>query len=98
MNVRTLDEVLAAWVKRHGLQISDVYRNQFYYVDISDDTGGKYEISIFKEDQSELVKVRVWSDQKRSCGFAGVCLTDLERVLEQAFTRICKWSNRSLHQ
>ncbi len=29
MNVRIFDEVLDVWLKRHGLQLSDVYRDQF---------------------------------------------------------------------
>ena len=91
MTVRTIEETLDAWVKRHELRISDTYRDRFYYVDISDECGGRYEISIFKEDHADLVKVRVCSNRKRSCGFISVPLTDLEGVLEQAFSSVRKW-------
>ncbi|HZB45267.1 MAG TPA: hypothetical protein VE360_08490, partial [Pyrinomonadaceae bacterium] len=84
MGVRTIDEILSPWVKRHGLRVSNVYRDRFYYVDIFDDTGGRYEISIFEDDQPDLIKVRVSSNRKRSCGFIGVGPSELEGVLEQA--------------
>jgi hypothetical protein len=77
MRVRTIDETLNAWVKRHGLRISDTYGDRFYYVDISDECGGRYEISIVKQDQSDLVKVHVCSNRKRSCGFVSVLPTEL---------------------
>ena len=91
MSVRTIDEILSPWVKRHGLRVSNIYRNHFYYVDIFDDAGGRYEISIFKDDQPDLIKVRVSSNRKRSCGFIGIGLSDLEGVLEQAYSRVIRW-------
>lgn len=95
MRVRTIDETLNAWVKRHELRISDTYRDRFYYVDISDECGGRYEISIIKEDQADLVRVRVCSNRKRSRGFVSVPPTDLDGVLEQAFSSIRKWVSQS---
>ena len=91
MSVRTIDEILNPWVRHHGLRVSNVYRDQFYYVDIADDVGGRYEISIFKDDPPDLIKVRVSSNRKRSCGFRGVGPTDLEGVLEQAYSRVIRW-------
>lgn len=86
-----INEILCPWVKRHGLRISDVYRDQFYYVDIVDDAGGRYEISISEDEQTGLLKVQAHSNRKRSCGFIEVGPSDLEGVLEQAYLRIIKW-------
>ena len=83
MNSQRIAEILIPWTNRHGLRISDIYRDQFWYIDIVDDTGGEYEISIFQDEQPDLIKVRVHSNRKRSCGFIGVVPADLERVLEK---------------
>ena len=71
---REIEKTLASWVKRHGLRVSDVYRDTFYYVDVLDDVGCKYEISICKDAESELIKVRVWNHQKKSRGSRGIYL------------------------
>jgi len=92
---REIEKTLTSWGKRHGLRVSDIYRDKFYYVDVVDDVGGKYEISICKDDESDLIKVRVWNHQKKSCGFIPVDLTDLERILELAYSRIMKWMKQS---
>jgi len=88
-------KVLTSWVKRHGLQVTDVYRNAFYYVDVVDDVGGKYEISISKDGDSDLLKVRVWNHQKKSCEFRSVDLGDLATVLEKAHLRIITWMKQA---
>lgn len=90
---REIEKTLTSWGKRHGLRVSDIYRDKFYYVDVVDDVGGKYEISICKDDESHLIKVRVWNHQKKSCGFIPVGLSDLEKVLEQASSQINTWQN-----
>ena len=92
---REIEKTLASWEKRHGLRVSDVYRDTFYYVDVVDDVGGKYEISICKDGGSDLIKVRVWNHQKKSCGFIPVDLFDLEKVLEQAYSQIIRWMKQS---
>src|ERR1051325_3008671 len=88
-----IENGLVSWVKLHGLRISDIYRDTFYYVDVVDDVGGKYEISICREGESEI-KVSVWNYQKKSCGFRAD-VSDLEKVLEQAYSRIITWMKRS---
>ena len=90
-----IGKALTSWVKRHGLQVSDVYRDTFYYVDVVDDVGGKYEISISKDGDSDLLNVRVWNHQKKSCGFRPVDLCDLEMVLEKAYLRIITWMKQA---
>jgi len=90
-----IGKALTSWVKRRGLQISDVYRNTSYYVDVVDDVGGKYEISISKDGDSDLFKVRVWNHQKKSCGFRPLDSCDLETVLEQAYLRIITWMKQA---
>ena len=92
---REIEKTLASWGKRHGLRVSDVYRDTFYYVDVVDDVGGKYEISICKDGDSDLIKVRVWNHQKKSCGFRPVGVSDLEKVLEQAYSHIIRWMKQS---
>ena len=93
--MEAISEVLTSWVKRHGLQVSDVYRNTLYYVDVVDDVGGKYEISISKDGDSDLLKVSVWNHQKKSCGFRSVALCELETVLEKAHLRIITWMKQA---
>ena len=95
MNGQSIAEILDTWVKRHGWRVSNVYRDQFYYVDIVDDAGGKYEISVFPDDQPDLIKVRVWSNRKRSCGFIGVGPSDLEGILERAYSQVIRWVNQA---
>ena len=95
MHALTVDEILAAWAKRHGLRMSDTYRDRFFYFDISDNSGGKYEISIHKAVESDLIKVRVDSNRRRSCGFIDVPATDLDEVLEKAVSQIRKWIEQS---
>jgi len=92
---REIEKTLTSWGKRHGLRVSDIYRDKFYYVDVVDDVGGKYEISICEDDESDLIKVRVWNHQKKSCGFIPVGLSDLEKVLEQAYSQINTWTKQS---
>jgi len=92
---REIEKTLASWAKRHGLRVSDVYRDTFYYVDVVDDVGGKYEISIGKDGESDLFKVRVWNHQKKSCGFIPVDLPHLEEILEKAYSRIITWMKQS---
>ena len=89
-----MEKVLVSWSKRHGLRVSDVYRDTFYYFDVVDDVGGKYEISIFRDEESDLIKVRCWDYQKKSCG-SKAPLSELEKVLDRAYSRIIKWMEQS---
>ena len=89
-----IEKTLVSWCQRHGLRVTDVYRDTFYYVDVVDDVGGQYEISIFKDEESDLIKVRVWNHQKKSCG-SRANLSDLERVLDHAYARITTWMEQS---
>jgi len=91
---REIEQTLAAWAKRHRLRVSDVYRDTFYYVDVVDNVGGKYEISICKEVETDLVKVRVWNQQKKSRGFRAE-VSQLEKVLEHAYSTIIRWMKQS---
>ena len=93
MTRREVEKTVTAWSKLHGLRVTDVYRDTFFYVDVVDDVGGQYEIGICSE--SDLIKIRVWNHQKKSCGFIPVDLTDLERILELAYSRIMKWMKQS---
>lgn len=91
MSVYSINETLNAWAQRHDLRVSNVYRDQFYYIDIVDDAGGRYEISVSEDEQPGLVKVRAHSNRKRSCGFVGVVPAYLDRTLEQAYSHIIRW-------
>src|SRR6476620_10903238 len=88
-----IEKILTSWGERHGLRISDIYRDSFYYLDVGDDVGGKYEISIHK-DESGLIKVHVWNHQKKRCGFS-VDPSELERVLDLAYSRMTTWMKQS---
>ena len=92
---RDIEKTLAAWAKRHSLPISDVYQDKYYYFDVVDDLGGKYEISIFNDTESESIEVGVWNHQKKSRGFRVKDLSGLERVLDRAYAQILKWIERS---
>jgi hypothetical protein len=95
MRRREIEKTLVSWGKRHGLRVSDVYRDTLYYVDVVDDVGGKYEISICNDAESDFIKVRVWNHQKKSFGSRAMDLSDLEKVLEQAYSRIITWMKQS---
>jgi hypothetical protein len=88
---KSINEILSAWAKRHGLRISDNYKNRFFYFDIADDAGGRYEISVFEDEQPGFHKVRATSNRRWSCGFIGVRPSDLEGILEQAYSKVNKW-------
>jgi|SRR4029453_12971157 hypothetical protein len=92
---REIEKTLTSWGKRHGLRVSDVYRDTFYYVDVVDDVGGNYEISISKDGESDSFKVRVWNHQKKSRGFIPVDLPELEEILEKAYSQIITWMKQS---
>src|SRR5262249_35924162 len=87
----SIDEILTGWAKRHGLRISNTYRNRFYYVDIVDDAGGRYEISVVVDAQPGFHKVRASSNRRRNCGFVGVEPQDLDGILERAYVKVLKW-------
>ena len=91
MGDHRINEILRPWTRRHGLRVSNVYRDRFYYVDIVDDAGGRYEISISVDEQTGLFKVRADSNRKRSCGSIGVGPSDLEGVLERYYLQVIKW-------
>jgi hypothetical protein len=88
---KNINEILGGWAKRHGLCISDTYRNRFFYVDIVDDAGGLCEISVFEDAQPGFHRVRATSNRRRSCGFIGVRPPDLEGILERAYFEVNKW-------
>jgi len=87
----SINEILSVWAKRHGLCVSNSYRNQFFFVDMIDDAGGKYEISVVEDGQPGFHKVRASSNRRRSCGFKGVGPLDLEAMLERAYLEVIKW-------
>ena len=95
MSGENINEILAAWANRHGLRISDIYRNRFFYFDIVDDAAGLYEISVFEDAQPGLFGVRVTSNRRRSCGFIAVKPSDLERLLERAYFEVNKWVHQA---
>ena len=94
MNDQAISRLLELWAKSKGLRVSDVYRDQFYYVDVVDDVGGNYEISISLDVKTGLIKVAVRSSRKGSCGYKEVGLSDLESVLELAYARIENWTRQ----
>ena len=95
MNGESINEILTSWVKRHGLRVSDAYRERFYYVDIVDDNGGRYEISVVVDEKPGFHKVRASSNRKKNCGFVGVEPQDLDRILERAYAQITKWVGKT---
>ena len=86
-----INEILTGWAKRHGLRISNTYRNRFFYLDIVDDAGGRYEISVFEDAQPGFHRVRATSNRRKSCGFIGVTPPDLEGILVRAYFKVNKW-------
>jgi hypothetical protein len=91
----SINEILSVWAKRHGLRISDTYRNRFYYVDIVDDTGGRYEVSVVVDAQPGLHEVRASGNRRKYCGFVGVRPQDLDGMLERAYVRVIKWVEKT---
>ena len=94
MSDQTISKLLELWAARNGLRVSDVYRDQFYYLDVLDDVGGNYEIAVSVNVQTKLIKVTVRSNRKRSCGFIEVGSSDLEAVLEKAYAKITNWTRQ----
>ena len=95
MSGESINDILNVWTKRHGLRISDTYRNRFYYVDIIDDAGGKYEISVSVDAQPGYHKVQASSNRKGSCGYIPVALENLDGVLDRAYLRVSKWVEKA---
>ena len=91
---REIEKTLASWVERRKLHVSEVYRDAFYYIDLVDDVGGKYEISISQDSESDLINVRVWNHQKKSCGFRAKP-SALEEVLDKAYSKTITWMKQS---
>ena len=95
INGREVQRILTSWVKRHGLEISNVYRDQFFYVDMVDDAGNEYEISVAEHEEADALRVRVWQrGHKRSVG-SRADLSNLEDVLEAAYSTVTKWVSQS---
>ena len=69
MSYAALDEILAPWLKRHGLNVFTLYcEDEVRSIDVIDDAGDRYQIAISEPDESERVKVfagNLKSERKR---------------------------------
>ena len=101
MNYAAVDEILAPWLKRHGLHVFTLYReDEVRSIDVVDGAGDRYQIAISEPDESERVKVfagNLKSKRKRKSKEYESPLSDLERVLEEAYSQIMEWVKQEGH-
>jgi hypothetical protein len=101
MSYADVDKILPPWLKRHGLHVSTMYREEeVRIIDIVDDAGDRYSVAISEPDASEKVRVFVANftrkRKRKSCEFE-TNLSDLARVLEEAYSKIMEWLSQEGH-
>jgi hypothetical protein len=91
MNYQDIDRVLLPWSKRHGLHVLTSYReDEVRYIDVVDDAGNRYEMSISPHEVPGLVRISIWDRKRRSKGYRAEP-PKLEEVLEKAYSAIMVW-------
>ena len=101
MSYAAIDKILTPWLKRHGLYVFTLYReDEVRIIDVVDDAGDRYQISISEPDESERVRIfagNLKSKRKRKSREYESTLSELERVLEEAYFQIMEWVNQEGH-
>ncbi len=101
MSYAAVDEILAPWLKRHGLHVFTLYRDaEVRSIDIVDDAGDRYQIAISEPDESERVRVfsgNLKSKRQRKSREYESTMPDLERVLEEAYAQVMEWVKEEGH-
>ena len=101
MSYAAVDKILTPWLKRHGLHVFTLYReDEVRSIDVVDDAGDRYQIAVSEPDESERVRVfagNLKSKRKRKSREYESTLSDLERVLEEAYSQIMEWVREEVH-
>ena len=101
MSYANVDKILTPWLKRHGLQVFTMYREtEVRIIDVVDDVGDRYQVSISEPSESESVIVSAGNlkgKRKRKGREFKSSLSDLEGVLEEVYTQIMEWVNQEGH-
>ena len=89
MSYAAVDKILMPWLKRHGLHVFTLYReDEVRSIDVIDDAGARYHIAISEPNEAQRVRVlagNLKSKRKRKSKEYESTLSDLERVLEEAY-------------
>jgi hypothetical protein len=101
MSYEAIDKILTPWLKRHGLHVFTMYREEeVRSTDVVDNAGDRYQIVISESDESGKVRVfagNLKSKRKRKRREYESTLSDLERMLEEAYSQIMEWVKEEGH-
>lgn len=101
MSYAAVDKILMPWLKRHGLHVSKLHReDEVRAIEVVDDAGDRYQIWISPPDESERVRIfagNLKSKRKRKSSECESSLSDLERALEESYSQIMEWVNQEGH-
>jgi 4-amino-4-deoxy-L-arabinose transferase-like glycosyltransferase len=101
MTYAAVDKILTPWLKRHGLHVYTMHReDEVRAIDVVDDTGERYGIAISPPDESGKVRVFAWNYKRRRQSKRKEyesTLRDLEWMLEEAYAQIVEWVSQEGH-
>jgi hypothetical protein len=101
MNYAEVDKILLPWLKRYGLHVFTMHReDEVRAIYVVDDAGESYQIWISPPDESQRVRVFAGNNKsrrkKKSKEYETI-LSDLERTLEVAYSQIMGWVSEAGH-
>ncbi|MDQ6789029.1 MAG: hypothetical protein M3033_19675 [Acidobacteriota bacterium] len=97
MDYVAVDKVLTPWLKRYGLHVFTMCRDdEVRSIDVVDDVGDRYQIFISKPDGKGRVGVSVWNYKKQTKSFESQ-VSGLEEMLEDAYSQVIEWINHAGH-
>lgn len=101
MSYDAIDKILTPWLKRYGLHVFTMHHEEeVRAIDIVDDAGDRYQVAISAPDKSGKIRVfagNLKSRRKRKSTEYESTLSDLERVLEEAYSQIMEWVKEEGH-
>jgi hypothetical protein len=101
MTYADVDKILLPWLKRYGLHVFTMHReDEVRSIDVVDDAGDRYQIAISPPDAFEMIQVIAANNKsrrKRKSQEYECTLSDLERALEEAYSQIMNWVNEAGH-
>jgi hypothetical protein len=101
MTYAEVDKILLPWLKRYGLHVYTWHReDEVRAIDVVDDAGDRYQIAISPPDEFEMVRVFAGNYErlrKRKSKEYQSTLSDLERMLEEAYSQIRDWIDEAGH-
>ena len=101
MTYADVDKILLPWLKRYGLHVFTMHReDEVRSIYVVDDAGDSYQIWLSPPDECQRVRVFVGNNKRRRKKKSQeyeTSLSDLERALEEAYSQIMGWVSEAGH-